>query len=92
MLIAGEIEAVLPLEDAMALDNAKPISPDGKIGVDPGKREARHDAQVTTVLDQGRFGLIILGGSHDLSASMRRHAEKCEYLQVTTKRFKEIAE
>jgi hypothetical protein len=37
--------------------------------------------------------VIVLGGSHDLSASIQRFGGgNCEYLRVTTKRFREIAE
>ena len=43
------------------------------------------------VLDKGPFGLVILGGSHDLSESVRQHVG-CEYIQVTTKQFKEFGD
>ena len=46
LLISGELEDVLPLEDAAALEKAKPITPSGRMKLDPQKIEARHDAQV----------------------------------------------
>src|SRR5450755_4097992 len=55
LLIAGEIEEVLPLEDADALANARPITPDGKMRLDPAKLKARQDAQVKGGAGQGRF-------------------------------------
>lgn len=67
LLIAGEIEEVLPLDDDDLLDRAKPVTPEGKLRFDMEKMMARHDAQVKAVLEKGLFRLIVLGGSHDLS-------------------------
>jgi hypothetical protein len=93
LLIAGEFEDVLALEDADALEKAKPISPSGKVKFDPVKVEARHDAQVKLVLKEGPVAVIVLGGANDLTGSIRRlGGGNCEYLRVTTKRFKELAE
>jgi hypothetical protein len=70
----------------------KPITPDGKVNLDPAKLTARQDAQ-EAVLEKGAFGLIVLSGSHDLSESVRRLGmEKCEYLRVITRRFTEFGE
>jgi hypothetical protein len=91
LLIAGEIEDVLPLEDADALEQAKPVTPGGKMKSDPQKIEARHDAQVRPIMKEGQVAVIILGGAHDLSESNRRRGGG-EYLRVTTKRLKEIVE
>jgi hypothetical protein len=45
------------------------------------------------VLDNGPFALIVLGGDHDLSDSVRRLGRnRCEYIRVTTKRFREFSE
>ena len=93
LLIAGEIDDVLPLDDADLLDRAKPVTPEGKIRLDKEKVKARKDAQVKAVMDKGGFGLIVLGGAHDLSDSVRRLGQgRCEYIRVTTKRFKKISE
>jgi hypothetical protein len=94
LLISGELEDVLPLEDAKALAQSMPIAPDGKMEPDPAKIEARHDAQVREVMKRKESAtVIVLGGSHDLSASIRRNTDgKCEYLRVTTKRYREVSE
>jgi hypothetical protein len=93
LLVTGEIEEVLPLDDGDLLDRAKPVTPDGKIKLDAGKLKAREDAQVKAVLDKRAFGLIVLGGAHDLSDSVRRLGqERCEYIRVTTIRFKQFSE
>jgi hypothetical protein len=92
LLTSGELEDVLPLEDADALEKAKPISPSGSVRNDPVKIEARHDAQVRAVMKDGPVAVIVLGGAHDLTGSIKRLGVNCEYLRVTTKRFKEFAE
>jgi hypothetical protein len=50
------------------------VSPDGKVKIDPTKLTARRDIQVKPILDKSAFGLIVLGGSNDLSDSVRRAA------------------
>ena len=91
LLIAGEPEEVLPLEDRDALDGASPITANG-VKFDSEKIEARHDAQVSLVTKEGAVAVIVLGGSHDLSASVRRMDGNCEYLRVTTKKYVEVGE
>lgn len=92
LLIAGEIEEVLPLDDAEQLDRAKPITPDGKVKFDPAKLAARRDAIVRAATAKEPFAMIVLGGSHDLSDSVRRlSGGHCEYVRVTTRRFKEFS-
>ena len=92
LLISGELEDVLPLEDAVALDRAKPVTPSGGVKLDPVKLEARHDAQVRATMKEGRVAVIVLGGSHDLTGSIKRLGGNCEYLRVTTKRYRDIGD
>jgi hypothetical protein len=87
LAIAREIE-VLPLDEDEVLEQARP---DGKARLDPAKLEARHDAQVRAALASGPCRFIILGGSHDLSASIGRLGRgTAEYIRVTTRRYKEF--
>jgi hypothetical protein len=51
LLVAGEIEKVLPLDDGDLLDGAKPVTPEGKIKLDAGKLKPRDDGKVKAVLD-----------------------------------------
>jgi hypothetical protein len=89
LLAAREVEAVLPLDDARLLDAAKPS---GRGEVERAKLEARHDAQVKAALASGPCSLLVLGGGHDLSASVRRLGSgSTEYVRVTTSRFRESA-
>jgi len=86
LLLTGEIE-VLPLEDADAFAAARPVD---RV-LDPAKNEAREDAQVKLLLDHGGCAVIILGGAHDLSDNIRRLSGRCEYIRVTTRRWREFA-
>jgi hypothetical protein len=93
LLIAGDIEEVLPLDDAELLDQAKPITPDGRVIFDPDKLAARRDRIVKVAMARGPFALIVLGGSHDLSDSVRRlGGGRCEYIRLTTRRVRQFAD
>lgn len=92
LLMSGELEAVLPLEEADKLEAAKPVLPNGEVRLDPDKIKTRNDAQVRAAFKHGPFALVILGGAHDLSRSAERFTDGgCEYLRVTTKHFKEFS-
>jgi hypothetical protein len=92
LLIAGEIEDVLPLDDAELLEQAKPITPDGRVMFDAVELAARRDGIVRAATAKGPFGLIVLGGAHDLSESVSRLGDgRCEYIRVTTRRFRDFA-
>lgn len=83
----GVIE-VLPLDDADLLEGAKPIRPDGTVRFDPDRVEARHDGQVRRALAAGPVAVLVLGGAHDLSASVRRLGDgTTEYIRLTPKRY-----
>jgi hypothetical protein len=66
VLVAREIEAVLPLDDADLLDAARPVIKGGEVKPDPGQVKARQEALVKAALKTGPLGVIVLGGSHDL--------------------------
>ena len=72
LLIAGELDDVLALEDADALEKAKPISPSGNVKFDSQKLELRHDAQVKAIMKEGPVAVIVLGGANDLTKSVQR--------------------
>src|SRR5262249_5014880 len=92
LLVAREIEAVLPLDDAELLDRARPVA-GGEVKPDPERVKARQDAQARAALKSGPVAVIVLGGSHDLSESVRALGRgSCEYLRVTTKRYREGTE
>lgn len=57
-----DIEDVLALDDAELLERAKPVTPAGKVQIDPPKVQARHDAMVKSVLGRGSFSLSCWAG------------------------------
>jgi hypothetical protein len=93
LLIAGELDQVLPLDDAGLLEKAKPVAPDGRQQENAEAERAREDAIVRRALRSGPVAFIVLGGAHDLSGSIRRAAGgRCEYLRVTTSWAKHLLE
>lgn len=93
LLVRGEIDEVLPAEDEELLDAANPIAAGGLIQFNAQKIQARRDAIVTNVLNEGPCALLILGGEHDLTDNVRRvSGGTCEYIRVTLKRYKEVSE
>jgi hypothetical protein len=82
LTLAGVLD-LLPLEDGPLLAAAI---------ADAGAMEARHDAEVKAALATGPVAFIVLGGWHDLSASVRRLGEgSTEYLRVTTRAVERFA-
>jgi hypothetical protein len=88
LLASKELAAVLPLDDAELLDRAKPVA-EGKVRLDPERIARRREGQVKRLLDNGPFGLVVLGGGHDLSEAVRRWSATCEYLRVWVRRWPE---
>ena len=65
LLLAGEIENVLPLEDHEAWQAANPVKA-GKVVIDEAADSRREQAIVKRLLPQER-AIIVLGAAHDLS-------------------------
>jgi hypothetical protein len=83
-LAIDQVAEVLPLDDINLLA-ARPLHPDGRIGVESKEQEARHGSNVKAAQASGRVAVIVLGASHDLTAAVRRlGGGTAEYVQVTT--------
>lgn len=87
LLASGELQAILPLEDQLALEEAKPITVAGAVRSDRQKIKVRRDAMVRRALQTSGVAVLILGGSHDLSESVRAQSRPCEYVRITTKNY-----
>jgi hypothetical protein len=75
------------------LEAAKPLDPAGRFRLDRAKLSARHDGQVRAALKGDAFALVILGGAHNLTDSLRgAYGGTCECLRITTMRYHEFAE
>lgn len=92
LVLSGELEGVLPLEDEKAYQAANPVAEDGSVIFDQKKIEARQDGQVRLLLDNGPFAVITLGGAHDLSDNVERLSDgKAEYIRVEVAEWKKVA-
>lgn len=86
----GKID-VSPLDDNDLLQKAKPIA-EGKVVENRENIEKRHDGQVEVLLKHGGVVVVVLGGRHDLTDSVRRlGGGRTEYVRVTTKKYRKVA-
>jgi hypothetical protein len=83
LLLVGQLEKVLPMEDAKNHQEAKLVQ-GGKIVIDAQKIRKRREAIVKNVLAHGPGGVIVLGGSHDLREHLTKDAE---YIRVFVKSY-----
>jgi hypothetical protein len=85
LLMAGHLDEVRPLDDAEALAAADPRK------ADAATLKARDDAIVKNALAGGEpVVVVLLGGGHDLAASVRAADPNCGYIRVTTKKVGEL--
>lgn len=92
LLLAGEVETVMPLEDAALHEAANPVGDESAVVIDAAAMEAREDAHVRSAIAAGPCAVIVLGAAHDLSDNVRRIAlETCEYVRVATKQQAALA-
>ena len=92
LLVSKELVEVLPLDDATLLDAAEPVVADGKVSIDPAKDAKRREAMVKLALANDSVAVIVLGGSHDLSDTLRAViGECCEYIRVTVPAYLEFS-
>ncbi len=85
LLMNGEIDDVLPGDDADAMDRANPIK-EGKIEFDQKLNEAREAATVQLLLKHDE-SVLIMGGSHDLTDNL---PVSVEYVRVTLREYQRI--
>lgn len=91
LILDGELDGALPLEDADAHAASNPVGDDGSVTLDQEKIEARQDAQVRLLLEGDPVTIVILGGAHDLSDNLERLAgDSAEYIRVELNAWKQI--
>jgi hypothetical protein len=91
LLLSGDLQQVLPLDDAEALADAKPAMVDDKLTFDKAKVFRRQQAIVHRALAGKPVAVIILGGAHDLSDAVRAaFGDRCEYLRVRQQAFRTV--
>jgi hypothetical protein len=78
--LEGSVQAVWPLDDEAALNEAKPVA-EGEVAIDAAKMRAREHAMVGNLPREGVV-LVVLGAAHDLAGVLPRGAG---YLRVRAK-------
>jgi hypothetical protein len=86
LLAAGELAEVLALDEDGALEGAAARMASRKLRLPPAAMRAREDAMVRRLACHP-LAVIVLGGAHDLSASVRELAPGAEYIRVTTRAY-----
>jgi hypothetical protein len=89
LLAEGDLADVLPLDDAALLEAARPVAASGKAALGGPEQQAREDAIVRNARSRGPVALVILGGGHDLTGSVRRVRPDCEYVRVAVGSYPE---
>lgn len=89
LLMSGELDEVLPVEDAGLLKAANPVQQDGSVRLDEEIIRSREAAIVGHLLEGGPVSVVVLGGAHDLSHSL---PTSCEYIRVRTRQYADAAE
>jgi len=84
LVVDGQLESVLPLDNAALLAAAKPVLTDGAFKAEPTAVSKRERAMIANALKAGPVAVIVCGGGHDLTTAVREVAGKgCEYVRVT---------
>jgi hypothetical protein len=86
LLAAGELAEVLALDDEDALEGAAPRMASRKLRLPPAAMRAREEAMVRRLKGHA-LAVIVLGGAHDLSASVKALAPGAEYVRVTVRAY-----
>lgn len=85
LLMAEEIDSVLPGDDAGAMKRAEPFL-DGDVRQNKLRNQAREDATVRLLLKQ-KESVLIMGGAHDLADNLPKDVE---YVRVTLKQYEKV--
>ncbi|QDU07981.1 hypothetical protein [Gimesia aquarii] len=90
LVLSGELETLLPVDNKKLMDEFNPIKPDGSVGYDKKANEKREDAIVEKLLEGDRVVVIVLGGAHDLSDNIKRLAKGTKYKQISVPKYIEM--
>jgi hypothetical protein len=86
LLAEGALAEVLALDEDGALEGAAQRMASRKLRLSPAAMRAREDAMVKRLAGHA-LAVIVLGGAHDLSDSVRRLAAQAEYVRVTLRAY-----
>jgi hypothetical protein len=89
LLLSGELQRVLPLDDAKLLDAARPKLSDGKVASHPFATVFREAWMAKTLTEAGPVAVAVLRGAHDLKEPLGT-ARGVEYLRVSVRAMDEV--
>jgi len=89
LLVAGELQEVLPLDDAKLLDAARPKLSNGKVASNPFAAVFREAWMARTLAEAGPVAVAVLGGAHDLKEPLAT-VVGVDYLRVSVRAMDEV--
>jgi hypothetical protein len=89
LLVSGELQRVLPLDDAQLLDAAKPKRSNGKVASNPFGAVFREAWMAKTLTEAGPVAVAVLGGAHELKEPLGT-VGGVEYLRVSVRAMDEV--
>src|SRR5262249_9379908 len=91
LLAAGEVPAIVPLDDEDTLDAAAPRRAGEAWEFDVAKVRRRDECIVRNAVASGAtVVVVILGGSHDLTEVMKEQAPGWAYTRVVTRAVQRV--
>ncbi len=93
LLMRGELETILPADDLKAWEQSNPLDDDGKLNLDRALNEQRENATVKKLLAAKPCAVVLFGGLHNFSNNVEQLSNgTCEYIRVTTRRYRQFAD
>jgi hypothetical protein len=89
LLVSGELDRVLPLDDAKLLDAARPKLSNGKVASNPFAAVFREAWMARTLAEAGPVAVAVLGGAHNLKEPLGT-VGGVEYLRVSVRATDEV--
>jgi hypothetical protein len=89
LLVTGELQRVLPLDDAKLLDAAKPNLRDGKLASNPFAAVFREAWMAKTLTEASPVAVAVLGGAHDLKEPLGT-VGGVEYVRLSVRALGEV--
>ncbi|MAC55863.1 MAG: hypothetical protein CME31_25265 [Gimesia sp.] len=80
LVISGELQTILPAENAKAFEAANSVKPDGSIKFVEKEEHERENAIVRNLMKADGVAVIVLNSDHNLTDNLRELGITCKYV------------
>jgi hypothetical protein len=87
LMMYGELQDVLPLDDTRLMEAANPVGADSSVIFDETANAAREGEMVRRLLSDGPVVVFVLGGDHDLRDEIKAECPGCAITVLTPEKF-----